>query len=336
MLRAVLLLALACAAPLAAQARKVDFEKQVLPILEKRCIECHRTTYVDKDGKRHRPKGRVMLDSVANIEKSKRGDVVIAGKPDESLLIEVVSLPKDDEDRMPPPDEGAPLSKAQIELLTRWIAEGADYGDWKGAVSDEEAAKAVPSRAVTQKRRGPPPEDELSKGLRPVPAETLQQFEGTPFQVRSIGNGNPLLLVSCSGKSDQVGDAEVAALAPIADHVFELDLARSGVGDEACKTIAKMRRLTRLDLRETRVGDTGAKELAACRELRSLNLFSTEVGDYAMAAFEQLEELRNLYIWQTEVSAKAALRLREKLPSARIVFGADLPEPDGGDDGRRR
>ena len=59
----------------------IDFRKHVWPILEANCISCHRKPYVDeKTGRRKRPKGRVELDSVAGINKSKRGKVVIASQ----------------------------------------------------------------------------------------------------------------------------------------------------------------------------------------------------------------------------------------------------------------
>ena len=68
------LLLMVLIAPLAAQSnKKVDFAKDVFPILERNCVECHRATYVDENGRRRRPKGRVMLDTLANIQKSKRG-----------------------------------------------------------------------------------------------------------------------------------------------------------------------------------------------------------------------------------------------------------------------
>ena len=66
------LLLMVLSAPLAAQSKKkVDFAKDVFPILERNCVECHRATYVDENGRRRRPKGRVMLDTLANIQKSK-------------------------------------------------------------------------------------------------------------------------------------------------------------------------------------------------------------------------------------------------------------------------
>ena len=51
---------------------------------------------------------------------------VLAGKANESALIARVQ--SDDEDlRMPPPDAGARLTPAEIEIVSQWINEGANY-----------------------------------------------------------------------------------------------------------------------------------------------------------------------------------------------------------------
>ena len=50
--------------------------------------------------------------------------IVVPGKPDESTLYTRVVLPADHDDRMPP--KGAPLTKAQTDLIKLWIASGAE------------------------------------------------------------------------------------------------------------------------------------------------------------------------------------------------------------------
>ena len=161
----------------------------------------------------------------------------------------------------------------------------------------------------------------------PAPPHYLRPTEDAFRHVaEAIGDDNPLLRVSCCGRTDDVDDQALEQLLPIAEHVFELDLARSQVGDGGCAVLAKMKRLTKLDLRQSRVSNSGVKELAACKELRSLNLFDTRVGDYALVALDGLKELERLYVWKTDVSAKAVVRLREQHRDLRVVFAPDMPE----------
>ena len=112
---------------------EVDFEAQILPILKSHCFSCHSAPKSDTSGDPIRkPKGGVQLDSIAGIEASLHGEVIIAGEPEDSLLYQRITLPEGDTGVMPPPDEGAPLSKKETDLIRKWIEQGADYGEWKG------------------------------------------------------------------------------------------------------------------------------------------------------------------------------------------------------------
>jgi hypothetical protein len=115
----------------------VDFEKQIWPILEKRCVECHATAHAGPDGKLKKPKGGWVLDTKDGISGSKKGKHLIAKKVDDSLLYTAISLPADHEDRMPPAKKGEPLTKDQIALIKQWIEEGAPFGKWVGKKTDD-------------------------------------------------------------------------------------------------------------------------------------------------------------------------------------------------------
>ncbi len=93
----------------------VDFFKQVQPILETKCLECHR------GGK---AKGDLQLDTLAAAIQGGENDgaAITPGKPDHSSILKrVVS---DDEDEVMPP-KGAKLTADEVAALTTWIKEGA-------------------------------------------------------------------------------------------------------------------------------------------------------------------------------------------------------------------
>lgn len=96
----------------------VCFTRDVLPILVSNCTmaECH-----DAD----RPEEGINLTSYASIMSGEK-TIVKPGNPNDSKLYE--SLVEDEPDeRMPPPPRS--LSKAQIDLIARWIREGARNRD---------------------------------------------------------------------------------------------------------------------------------------------------------------------------------------------------------------
>lgn len=97
--------------------KEVDYNSAVKPILNKRCIACH--------GGVRRKGGFSLLtreDALAPTESGK--PAIVPGKPEASAFI--ARLHADDpEERMPYRE--APLPKDEIEILTRWVAEGANW-----------------------------------------------------------------------------------------------------------------------------------------------------------------------------------------------------------------
>lgn len=104
----VLLLA---AAPVSA----LDFSREVLPVLQRACFECH--------GAEEARGGLRLHEGAALQAGGKHGAVVVPGQPEASELLRRVSLPRTDKEAMP--RRGTPLTAAEIDRLRAWIAEGA-------------------------------------------------------------------------------------------------------------------------------------------------------------------------------------------------------------------
>ncbi len=87
-------------------------ETDIQPIFKAKCFRCH--------GEKTQ-KAELALTTRASIFKgSESGPIVEPGKPEESLLYEMVH-----DGSMPPEEENTPLTKAEIETIRRWIAGGA-------------------------------------------------------------------------------------------------------------------------------------------------------------------------------------------------------------------
>ncbi len=303
-------------------ADKVDFVTQILPILEKNCVECHKAPYTDASGKQKRPKGGVILETKDGIAASKKGKLIVAKKPDDSKLIAAISLPADDEDRMPPAKKGDPLPKEQIELLRKWVEQGAEFGTWTGAADKDKGGKdKEPEHGKDHELQ------ELAAGLAPLADDCRAQLAAIHARVEPIADDCPLVHVSFLGAEDQVDDTTIRQLLVAKDHIAGLALARTNISDAAGTMLGQMPHLLQLDLRETRIGDAGVAALASLPHLRRLNLFSTPVGDQGIAALAQCADLTDLYLWQTPASAAAIVALQNAKPRARIVCSAELPEP---------
>lgn len=93
---------------------EVHFRQQVLPILESRCFACHsHATEIS---------GGLALDYASGWrEGGDRGPAIVPSDPEKSLVVHAIER-RTSELAMPPED---PLPPEEIEILRRWIAEGA-------------------------------------------------------------------------------------------------------------------------------------------------------------------------------------------------------------------
>jgi hypothetical protein len=97
-------------------ASKIEFNRDVRPILSDNCFRCH-----GPDKNNRKAKLRLDVREVA-LEK----EAFVPGKPNESELVSRINTTNLD-DLMPPPDTHKMLTKAQKKLLADWIAQGAEY-----------------------------------------------------------------------------------------------------------------------------------------------------------------------------------------------------------------
>src|SRR5262245_4474088 len=108
---------LVISAPAAAQS--VDFNRDVRPILSNNCFACH-----GPDEKVRKAELRLDTREGATADLDGRR-AVVPGKPEASEL--VARIAAQDTEVMPPKKTGKKLSKAEINVLTRWVKEGATY-----------------------------------------------------------------------------------------------------------------------------------------------------------------------------------------------------------------
>lgn len=118
---------------------KLDFSQDVRPILSEFCFTCHGPDQANRQA-------NLRLDLAEGALGERRGGaVIVPGNLQESELAYRVAT-EDENDIMPPLEAKNPMSAKQIEILRRWIGEGAAYAShW---------AFASPSRAKLPEGQG--------------------------------------------------------------------------------------------------------------------------------------------------------------------------------------
>ncbi len=99
----------------------VDFTADVRPLLSDRCFPCHGPGVLE-------PSAGLRLDQRDSAVDELGFSAIVPGAPGESELVARLRHP-DPERRMPPASSKLALDDDEAALLTRWIEEGAEYGE---------------------------------------------------------------------------------------------------------------------------------------------------------------------------------------------------------------
>ena len=99
----------------------IDFNRDIRTILSDNCFACH-----GPDENKRKAKLRFDIKEGAFAETKSGNYAIVPGDASKSKLVERITS-KDPDEIMPPPKSGKKLTAQQIDLLTRWIAQGAKW-----------------------------------------------------------------------------------------------------------------------------------------------------------------------------------------------------------------
>ena len=276
----------------------VDFLKDVYPIFEAHCIECHGPK---------KQKGGIRFDRRETLFEGDEDFIpIVPGKPDQSTVIEMITLDEDDPDRMP--KKADKLSDEDIATLRTWIEEGAA---WEQPPVPEVKADplALPG---------------LSEEQIVARDGAIAALNGAGMRVHLIAQNRAALEVNLSLLRGAGTDAQVTLLAGLEPVLVWANFAGTRLTDAGLAKLAGFGALRRLNLSGTAITDAGLASLAKMGELRSLNLYGTGVTDAGLKHLAALPSLERLYLWGTAVTPEAAKALQADHPDWLVNSGADL------------
>ena len=116
----------------AADDAPVDFAGQIKPVFEERCVECHNSTTMLGEFN--------IQNRELAFKKRNNGPAIVPGAPDRSPLLLTLTLPAGDRKVMPA--TGHRIPDADIQLIRRWIKEGAKWPEGTaGAIQPKKSGK---------------------------------------------------------------------------------------------------------------------------------------------------------------------------------------------------
>ena len=275
---------------------KVDFAKEIRPILEQSCVECHGPK---------KQKGKLRLDSKeAAFKGGEDGPVIIPGKADKSDLYRRITLAAGSDDVMP--NKGDLLTKAQTDLFHDWINQGAVW----------------PEDAVVKAATGSPDPFARLVEIKPSAAEVaaLKKLEAAGMPINLVAMNMNWHDANLGLHGSNVTDATLVLLKDVAT-LASLNLAGTKITDAGLANLKGLTNLLTMHLENTPVTDAGLAHLKGLINLTYLNLYGTTVSDAGLEHLKGLTNLQSLYLWQSKATAAGATNLQNTLPHLFVSRG---------------
>jgi hypothetical protein len=301
------------------------FPELVAPILSAKCVGCHGD---------EKQKGKLRLDSIEAIMKGgSEGETVIAGKVDESSLLQRVYLPLDDDEHMPPEGKDQ-LTAQETAVLAFWVASGAKPDATIADLKPDEKTNAAIAHVLGNL---PQAESTVAKAdqMKLTPeqektiADTIGNVEKSGASLMAIAQDTPELRFSALNVAKEFSDDGLTALKPVSGQLKWVDLARTKVTDKGLAHLAGMKEITRLHLENTAVTDAGLDHLKGLTNLEYLNLYGTQVTDAGIMKLAGLKKLKKIFLWQSKVTEAGAGKFAAAIPGldANTGWKASKVEP---------
>ncbi len=157
------------------------FEKEVRPLLVKRCFECH--------GGSETQGGLSLASAEGWKHGGDSGPAIVPGKPDESILVQAINY---ESWEMPPAGRGGKLPDEEIAILTKWVEMGAPDprtgSEVLGGMTLDEAKNWW---AFQPLREAPPVE--FSEDLRRIDDLLLREIESRGLELAPAADRRTLL-----------------------------------------------------------------------------------------------------------------------------------------------
>jgi len=283
----------------------------IQPVLQTKCYSCH--------GK-NKQKGKLRMDDSLRLMKGgKDGPVIIPGNAEKSEMAKRLSLPRGDDDHMPPKEKPQPTEQ-EIALIHWWIASGAPFDKKvKQLEQPEELKPALLALQNVQEKKVIVP-DIPSKPVAKASEEAIKKLKDIGVVVIPVAQNTNYLSANFVTVAN-AGNKEVQLLLPLKEQLIELKLGSSRITDSALQVISQFKNLIRLQLDYTKTTDKGLTNLASLENLQYLNLVGTAVTEKGVLQLKDLKNIRSIYLYQTGVKKSDWNDLKKAFPKTLIDSG---------------
>jgi uncharacterized membrane protein/mono/diheme cytochrome c family protein len=261
------------------------YTRYIHRIFDAKCVACHGAS---------KEQAGLRLDFYELLMKGgKDGAVISPRNPDNSLLLQRVTLSPNDRHFMPA--EGrTPLTAEEIAAVRAWISAGASpTGSSISGIAMATESAALPLQPV----------GDYSALMNEI--RQMQSSEGAKLVAVSAKASDGLILRT-TDVAPTFNDAQLARFQRFAPFIVEAELGRTAVSDSCFDTLSKFVNLRALHLEGTAVTGRGLAKLSSLSQLTYLNLSGTKVTSDALVPLKSIPNLRHVYLFETPAEPASA------------------------------
>jgi uncharacterized membrane protein len=283
------------------------FNDLVLPILESKCISCH------KEGK---IKGELRMDLIEGLKKGgKSGPFVLAGDFENSHMIQRIGLPMGEKKHMPPKNK-AQLSEDELVILREWVANGASFNQKLKEIDPENKLFILASNKFEAKK---------TYNFEAADASDVNSLNNFFRTVDAIYPGSPALEVSYFSIA-AFDPNSLGELRKVKDQVVKLNLNKMPLAGVDLSVLKEMAHLEEIQVNFTDLDSKQIQLLSSMENLKSLAISGNPIDKTGVQAISKMKTLINLYLWTPSLSDTQKKTIQSKLPNTTIDFGFDGSE----------
>jgi len=280
------------------------FNDLVLPILESKCISCH------KEGK---VKGELRMDLIEGLKKGgKSGPFVLAGDFENSHMIQRIGLPMDEKKHMPPKNK-AQLSEDELVILREWVANGASFNQKVKEIDPENKLFILASNKFEAKK---------TYNFEAADASDINSLNNFFRTVNAIYPGSSALEVSYFSIA-AFDPNSLGELRKVKDQVVKLNLNKMPLAGVDLSVLKEMAHLEEIQANFTDLDSKQIQLLSSLENLKFLAISGNPIDKTGVQAISKMKTLINLYLWTPSLSDAQKKTIQSKLPNTTIDFGFD-------------
>jgi len=283
------------------------YQHVIQPILNQKCVSCHN---------QNKSKGKLILANHQSLlTGGESGSALDFDNLEQSLLLKRVTLPMDDDEHMPPPQE-TQLTDEELVLLSDWILAGASSD-----MVFSQLENSAQSKQIIQSRL-----DRLQSNtwdrLPEISDKEIADLASNYISIfRLYQKSNAVQVIMYPNKGFQPGD--VSTLKPLKDNIVELSLNGLSLSARDLEFVGQFSNLEKLDLGRTTIEQGALAKLQSLQQLKELRIYDMKSVEATISDIGHLASIQCVYAYNSGFSDEALANFKEQNPSAELLTVAD-------------